>query len=116
MAPEVAPAEAIDPVCGMTVQIDGALYTHEYEGQNYYFCAAGCLQMFASDPEKYLERPAPSGEAIDPVCGMTVDIASAKYMSEYEQEMYYFCAAGCKAAFDKNPLDYVETAEPSESS
>ena len=113
MVLEAAPAEAIDPVCGMTVQIEGALYTHEYGGQNYYFCAAGCLQMFAGDPEKYLERPAPSGEAIDPVCGMTVDIASAKYMSEYE--MVYFCAAGCKAAFDKNPLDYLEKAEPLES-
>jgi xanthine dehydrogenase accessory factor len=115
MVPDVAPAEALDPVCGI-VQIDGALYRHEYEGQTYYFCAAGCLHMFANDPDKYLEQPAPSGEAIDPVCGMTVDIASAKYMSEYEGEIYYFCAAGCKATFDKNPLDYLDKVEPSVSS
>ena len=116
LAPTPALAEAIDPVCGMTVQIEGALYTHEYQGQTYYFCAAGCKHMFAADPEKYLEQPAPSGEAIDPVCGMTVDIASAKYMSEHEGEIYYFCAAGCKATFDKNPLDYLESTEPSATS
>ena len=32
--------EAIDPVCGMTVEIATARYTTEYAGQTYYFCAA----------------------------------------------------------------------------
>ena len=49
-----------------------------------------------------------SGEAFDPVCGMTVEIASAHFMSEHERELYYFCAAGCKAAFDENPLAYLK--------
>jgi YHS domain-containing protein len=35
-----------------------------------------------------------------------VDIASAKYMSEYQGQFYYFCAAGCKATFDKNPQEH----------
>ena len=51
--------------------------------------------------------------AIDPVCGMTVDIASARYMSEYEGQLFYFCAAGCKLAFDKAPGSYVEGAHHS---
>ena len=48
--------------------------------------------------------------AIDPVCGMTVDIATAKYMSEIDEELYYFCAAGCKTSFDKSPLNFIEAA------
>jgi xanthine dehydrogenase accessory factor len=54
-APEPpAPAEAIDPVCGMTVQIAGARYTTTYAGATYYFCAAGCKRSFEREPGTYL--------------------------------------------------------------
>lgn len=106
-----AAAEAIDPVCGMTVQIAGAEHVYEYEGQTFYFCCAGCRAAFIEEPEKYLAQPAPAGEALDPVCGMTVDIATAKYMSEYGGELFYFCAAGCKLAFDKEPESYIGDKE-----
>jgi xanthine dehydrogenase accessory factor len=102
------PTEAIDPVCGMSVQIAETEHQTDYEGQTFYFCCAGCKTTFESDPEKYLAQPTPAGEAIDPVCGMTVDIASAKYMSEHERQLYYFCAAGCKMTFDKDPKAYTK--------
>jgi len=54
VAAETAPAEAIDPVCGMTVEIATARYTTVHEGQTYYFCAAGCQRSFEKLPEKYL--------------------------------------------------------------
>ena len=50
----------------------------------------------------------PALEAIDPVCGMTVEIASAHFSSEYNSKTYYFCAAGCKRSFDKGPEKYVQ--------
>jgi xanthine dehydrogenase accessory factor len=50
--------------------------------------------------------------AIDPVCGMTVEIASAHYRSEYAGQSYYFCAAGCKLAFDQAPETFVRLAAP----
>lgn len=102
-----SPAEAIDPVCGMTVQIAGAEHQTEYNGQTYYFCCAGCQEAFEQNPAQYLTQPVPSGEAIDPVCGMTVDIATAKYMSEYQGQLYYFCAPGCKLSFDRTPEKYM---------
>jgi xanthine dehydrogenase accessory factor len=102
-----SPTEAIDPVCGMTVQTSDAKHTREYNGQLYYFCCSGCQESFRQNPQKYLEQPAPQGEAIDPVCKMTVDIATAKYMSEYQGELYYFCAPGCKLSFDKAPPKYL---------
>ncbi len=48
-------------------------------------------------------------ETIDPVCGMTVEIATAHFMSEYQGTTYYFCAAACKRSFDKEPGRYVQT-------
>ena len=49
-----ARAEAIDPVCGMTVLVDDAKYHTVHEGSDYWFCAAGCLRAFDSDPAAYL--------------------------------------------------------------
>lgn len=37
--------------------------------------------------------------ATDPICGMQVDIASAKWTTERDGQMYYFCAPGCRKAF-----------------
>ncbi len=45
--------------------------------------------------------------AIDPICKMEVDEATAKITSEYNGETYYFCAPGCKAAFDSDPEKYL---------
>ena len=45
--------------------------------------------------------------AIDPVCKMEVDEKSAPAISEYKGEKYYFCALGCKKAFEKNPEKYL---------
>jgi len=47
-------AEAIDPVCGMTVEIATARYVSEYKGVKHYFCAAGCQRRFDLEPDKYL--------------------------------------------------------------
>ena len=53
-------------------------------------------------------------QAIDPVCGMTVDTETAKHTSEYEGNTYYFCAPGCKKAFDQNPPQYLTGGETSQ--
>jgi YHS domain-containing protein len=45
--------------------------------------------------------------AIDPVCKMEVDESSPAATSEYQGKTYYFCAPGCKAAFDKDPESYI---------
>ena len=43
---------------------------------------------------------------VDPVCGMTVDPCKTELTAEYEDKRYYFCAAGCLEAFEKNPAKY----------
>ena len=44
---------------------------------------------------------------IDPVCGMEVEVATAKWITEHEGETYYFCAPGCKTAFETEPARYA---------
>jgi uncharacterized membrane protein YraQ (UPF0718 family)/YHS domain-containing protein len=45
--------------------------------------------------------------ARDPVCGMTVDPATATEKVDYAGSTYYFCSAGCRETFEKDPGKYV---------
>jgi len=45
--------------------------------------------------------------AKDPVCNMDVDEAKAVATSVYHGKTYYFCAPGCKRAFEKDPEKYL---------
>ena len=49
--------------------------------------------------------------AKDPVCGMECDEKTATATSEYKGKTYYFCAVGCKNAFDTEPEKYLKSAE-----
>jgi xanthine dehydrogenase accessory factor len=40
------PETAIDPICGMTVEIKGAMHTLANGETTFYFCSAGCLDAF----------------------------------------------------------------------
>lgn len=54
--------------------------------------------------------PAKDG-ALDPVCGMTVDPATAKHRATVKGADYFFCSAGCKTKFAANPLKYIAALE-----
>ena len=45
--------------------------------------------------------------AIDSVCGMTVEIATARHRAVVEGVMYYFCGAGCRARFLEHPQTFL---------
>lgn len=47
----------------------------------------------------------------DPVCGMQVQVSERTPRSTHEGKTYYFCAPGCKRAFDLAPQEYVRTQE-----
>jgi xanthine dehydrogenase accessory factor len=49
-------AQAVDPVCGMTVTAEPSGRPVRYEGADYYFCCAGCRQAFEKDPDAYVKR------------------------------------------------------------
>ena len=56
--------------------------------------------LYAAEPEM----------AVDPVCGMMVEVSTARYKTTYAGQTYYFCAAQCQHRFEKNPLEYLSQA------
>ena len=57
------------------------------------------------------ERPS---HLIDPVCGMTVEVARAEeagLLLEHEGRTYAFCRAGCRRAFVEDSAEYSAKAE-----
>lgn len=56
-------------------------------------------------------QQAAADKAVDPVCGMTVVKANAKATFDYKGTTYYFCSAGCKEAFAKEPEKYLKAQQ-----
>jgi xanthine dehydrogenase accessory factor len=54
-APEAPKVEsAIDPVCGMTVDVATAKHRGQYQGRDFYFCNARCKEKFLAFPDRFL--------------------------------------------------------------
>src|SRR5579883_1639989 len=116
-APDESATAARDPVCGMSVEPATAKHQTRHGGATYYFCCAGCRTKFEADPQRYLNK-APAGPAkrpagaVDPVCGMAVNRATAKHKLVHDGAMYYFCSAGCRAKFEAEPKRYLDRDRP----
>ncbi len=61
----------------------------------------------ASSGPKPLERPLER----DPVCGMNVDPAKARWTTDHEGRTYFFCNERCLAKFRANPFTYTAAKE-----
>ena len=48
----------------------------------------------------------PAQQALDPVCGMSVEVGKAA-KTEHGGETYYFCCSHCQQAFESRPEDYI---------
>lgn len=48
-----------------------------------------------------------SDAALDPVCGMTVDPATAPAQRSYDGRSYHFCSRGCAEKFDVDAPAYI---------
>ena len=51
------------------------------------------------------------GVAIDPVCGMKVDRATAKHRFSYKGQDYFFCGARCRERFAAEPEKFLKIRE-----
>jgi len=93
-AAALADNQAIDPVCGMTVNPATSKHRFDHAGTIYHLCSAGCRAKFAAGPDAYLKpkpatpRPAPAGAIYTcpmhpqirqvgpgscPICGMALE-------------------------------------------
>jgi Cu+-exporting ATPase len=117
----------------MTVNPTSAQEHVDHAGKTYYFCSSHCVTKFKENPAKYITRSTaaaepslvnigspkpPTGASLlatatadkqkDPVCGMDVDPATAKYRFDYSGKTYYFCCGGCLAKFRADPERYLD--------
>lgn len=115
-----------DPICGMTVNPATAAGSFKHEGKTYHFCSTGCLQKFIAQSQgvpasgfvsigrekkeavSHEEMAAPSGEFVDPVCGMSVASATAAAKYDYKGKTYYFCSNRCLGKFTQNPASFLD--------
>src|SRR5579863_5055727 len=83
-----APGMARDPVCGMDVKIADTSVKADAGGKTYYFCCEGCRDTFLAGPARFQASPPALAPAVaeatakDPVCGMEVKIATARFTAE----------------------------------
>ncbi len=116
---------AKDPVCGMQVETATAPASRTTPNGTVHFCSDRCAERFDANPDRYSgaglavqtmkettmpmhnhDQATPSDTAIDPVCGMTVDIPTAQYTHDSETGTVYFCGPGCRTAFTANPAAF----------
>ncbi len=60
-------------------------------------------------------QPAHDAKATDPVCGMSVNVATAEHFAHHNGHDVYFCSARCKEKFEVDPETYADgppTQEP----
>jgi YHS domain-containing protein len=48
-----------------------------------------------------------SATVVDPVCGMDVRPGEVELFSDHEGKRYWFCAEGCRRAFESDPEKYL---------
>ena len=60
------------------------------------------VRRTSAEPEVVVENV-----ATDPICGMTVDIATAKYKSVVDGETFYFCCLRCKETFEQPQITQI---------
>ena len=72
-----APAQVVDPVCGMTIDAADAVEHVDYQGQKYYFCNPSCFERFQANPAEFIApRPtqapaaAPGADTREYTCPM----------------------------------------------
>jgi xanthine dehydrogenase accessory factor len=65
-APAVVAAHAVDPVCGMQVEIATAKHSADVDGVSYYFCCPHCRARFVKQPQDFLASPVHSPHGAGP--------------------------------------------------
>src|ERR1700682_231695 len=121
-----------DPVCGMTIEEEDAVGSHEHAGVTYYFCNPSCLERFKADPQEFLSTdgraaaPAPAGASFTcpmhpeivsdapgacPICGMALEPRVASLLDEANPELVDMTRRSWTAAILAAPIFAIAMAD-----
>ena len=100
------------------MQLENVLYFLVFAGLFFVMMRFGCGAHIMGHAHHHGEtRPddhgdddlrwVPPGQAVDPVCGMTVQTAGAK-SAVHDGDVYYFCSQDCREKFEAAPASHVK--------
>jgi uncharacterized protein len=106
--PGLASGFAIDPICGMQVDMASASASSlGPDGHRVYFCSDHCRLRFeqlparrtaSGDESDRARNPATSHHPVDPICGMTVSPTTSLTLAGVDGTVY-FCSPGCQERY-----------------
>jgi Cu+-exporting ATPase len=99
--------QAIDPVCGMSVNPAQAAGRWEHHGRTYYFCHPTCLEKFRANPSRYLQ-PA----AVTPPAAVSAEIEYTCPMDPEIRQMGPGACPKCGMALEPREIHAEEGANP----
>ena len=76
---------------------------HDHSKHGGHSCCSGKHH----DDHHHGEQGITAGQVKDPVCGMSVDPATARHRTTFKGHEHYFCSAGCKTKFEADPHRYL---------
>ena len=85
-----------------------SLYTLRRSADGFRLCCEATM-IVASEIAQMSHRPTHDSQAIDPVCGMSVDRANPSGGSAtHDGTAYYFCCDRCREQFVRDPVRFIE--------
>lgn len=83
--------------------------THPYDKKIYHFCCQGCVNVFITDPSKYLQET--KDLIVCPACLAEKPMQWAVRIEMGEREVYFCRCPYCVDVFKKNPGFYIKRLE-----
>ncbi|MEE9271406.1 MAG: YHS domain-containing protein [Candidatus Krumholzibacteria bacterium] len=103
----------ICPTCGCSLVRLGISkdksVVHSHGGEEHHFCCDGCMDVFGTDPEKYLQES--NDLIVCPTCLAEKPKDHAVKLKIAEEEMYFCRCPYCHDVFRKNPGFYLGRLE-----
>jgi len=103
----------ICPTCGCSlvrlgISKNKSVAKH-HDGEEYRFCCQGCVDVFITDPSKYLQET--KDLIVCPTCLTEKPINSAARIEIDEREVYFCRCPYCPEVFKENPDFYIKRLE-----
>lgn len=80
--------------------------THLHNGEEYYFCCQGCVDLFITDPGAHIQET--NDLIVCPTCLAEKPLNWAVKMKIRQQEVYFCRCPYCAEVFQKNPDFYIK--------
>ena len=99
----------ICPPCGCSLVrlgiSTGEAVSYQHNGEEYRFCCEGCVEVFVTDPEKYLREV--DNIAVCPVCLGEKPLETTVELEHAGTTLHFCRCPHCTEEFAKNPDHYM---------